>query len=159
MTELATTEHVDELANEPDHKMNIDNNKTSLSHFTATSDHKMNINNNKTLLSHFTTTSRSSPPQQTWRSRPLLAPLNSETPAVALCLSSKRQATPLEQGKKQAMTMRSKTRRCEQGSKAKLRHFCLANIPTAAIRCRHCTSILNHTEWRHRGSRHTSTVN
>lgn len=86
------------------------------------------------------------------------APLNSETPAVAPCPSSERQAAPPEQGEKQAMTTRSKTRRREQGSKTKLCRFCLADIPTAAVRCRHCTSVLNHAEWRRRGGRHISTA-
>ena len=46
------TEHNDALANEPDHEMNINNNKASLSRFTAAS--------------------RSSPPRQTSRCRPPL---------------------------------------------------------------------------------------
>ena len=105
MTELATTEHTGRLANKPDHKTNIDNNKTSLSHFAVTS--------------------RPSPPRQTSRSRSTAAPLNSKTPAVAPCPSSERQAAPLEQGEKLAKTMRSKATRREQGSKAKLCCFCL----------------------------------
>ena len=78
------------------------------------------------------------------------APLKSKMPAVAPCPSSKRQAKDL------AKTTRSKARRREQGSKNKLRRFCLADIPTAAVRCRHCTSVLNHAEWRRRGGRHIS---
>ena len=36
-TELATTKHEDELANEPDHETNINHDKISLSHFAAMS--------------------------------------------------------------------------------------------------------------------------
>lgn len=86
------------------------------------------------------------------------APLNSEMPAVAPCPSSERQAAPPEKGEELAKTTRSRARRRERGSKNKLCRFCLADIPTAAVRCRHCTSVLNHAKWRRRGGRHISTA-
>ena len=85
---------------------------------------------------------------------PLLA--KTEPPAVAPCPSSKRRATPPKQGEELAKTTRSKARRRAQGKKAKLCRFCLADIPTTAARCRHCTSVLNYAEWRHRCGRHIS---
>ena len=74
------------------------------------------------------------------------APLDSGTLAFAPCPSSERQAAPLEQDEKQATTTRPKTRRREQGSKTKFCCFCLTDIPIAAARCQHCTSVLNHAE-------------
>ena len=85
-------------------------------------------------------------------------PLASKMPAVAPCLSSERQAAQPKQGGELAKTTRSKARGCEQGSEAKLCPFCLANILTATARCRHCTSVHNHAEWRRRGGRHISTA-
>ena len=61
------------------------------------------------------------------------APLNSESPAVAPCLSSERQAAPPEQGEELAKMTRSNARRREQGAKNKPCRFCLADIPTAAV--------------------------
>ena len=127
------TKHKDELTNEPDHETNINNDKISLSHKQVVAPSK-DIEMQTAAL------------------------LNSKMLAVTLCLSSKRQAAPPEEGEELAKMTRLRARRHKWGSKNKLCCFCLTDIPTATVQCRHCMSVLNHTEWRCRGGRHISTA-
>ena len=88
------------------------------------------------------------------------APLtsDSETPAAAPCPSSERQAAP-PQNRSRPRRQGRKQGGASGAPRPSSCRFCLADVPAAAVRCRRCTSILNHTAWRRRGGRHISTAN